>query len=238
MLSIITPVLNGEKYIELNIEAISKLSIPYEHIIVDGGSIDSTIKIIEKYTGITLINQKEKNGMYGAINQGILASKGNYLAYVNCDDIIYPENYAKLYRRIENSEYEMIYSDGVFKYSNNTKKEYFKSPKFMFKYFMINGIMPFIQPSSIFTREVYDKLNGFDDLNFKWNGDYDFFRRLLQQNNAICYLNIPTVEFLKHENSLTSMYYTKLDEEKIANEIPVSTLFTRIIYFIVRKLKL
>ena len=40
MLSIITPVLNGSRYIENTILSIKELKIPYEHIIVDGGSTD------------------------------------------------------------------------------------------------------------------------------------------------------------------------------------------------------
>ena len=48
MISIITPVLNSSKFIQSNIESIEKLSIPYEHIIVDGGSTDGTIEIINK----------------------------------------------------------------------------------------------------------------------------------------------------------------------------------------------
>ena len=43
MLSIITPVLNGEYFINNNILAIQKLNIPFEHILVDGGSTDNFI---------------------------------------------------------------------------------------------------------------------------------------------------------------------------------------------------
>ena len=48
MLSIITPVLNGENFIESNIKEIQKLKINFEHIIVDGGSSDRTLAILNK----------------------------------------------------------------------------------------------------------------------------------------------------------------------------------------------
>ena len=59
MLSIITPVLNGEKFIEKNIISIQELSIPFEHIIVDGGSTDGTIDILKKFKHISVVNQKD-----------------------------------------------------------------------------------------------------------------------------------------------------------------------------------
>jgi len=70
MLSIVTPVLNGIKFIQNNIESIQKLSINYEHIIVDGGSTDGTVELVSKYPHIKLLHQNDKTGMYGAIHQG------------------------------------------------------------------------------------------------------------------------------------------------------------------------
>ena len=68
MISIVTPVLNGEKYIKYNIESIKKLTIPYEHIVVDGGSTDQTLNIVKKYSNIQILHQRENSGMYGAID--------------------------------------------------------------------------------------------------------------------------------------------------------------------------
>ena len=67
ILSIITPVLNGERFIRKNIESVQNLTIPHEHIIVEGGSTDSTVEILKEYPHLKVINQRERNGMYGAI---------------------------------------------------------------------------------------------------------------------------------------------------------------------------
>ena len=93
MISIITPVLNGEAFIEKNILSISQLKLPYEHIIVDGGSTDNTVGIIRKYNHIKLINQEANNGMYDAIRIGFESSKYDYITYVNCDDQIFANNF-------------------------------------------------------------------------------------------------------------------------------------------------
>ena len=93
MVSIITPVLNGERFIEKNILSIQSLTVPFEHIIVDGGSTDKTLQIISKFPHVKVIHQTKKNGLYGAIHLGYENAKFDYLAWVNCDDIIYSQNY-------------------------------------------------------------------------------------------------------------------------------------------------
>ena len=72
-LSIITVVLNGQKYIEQTIRSVIDQEIPgIEYIIMDGGSTDGTLDIIKKYEArlSRWISQPDK-GMYDAINKGI-----------------------------------------------------------------------------------------------------------------------------------------------------------------------
>jgi len=89
MLSIITPTLNAESYIESNILEIKKLNISYEHIIVDGGSQDDTLNIISKHKEIIVIHQNDCGGMYSEIStepyktdevhgRGVLVSRSVY----------------------------------------------------------------------------------------------------------------------------------------------------------------
>ncbi len=238
MLSIITPVLNGSNFIEENILIIKQLNIPFEHIVVDGGSTDGTLEILNKYPHLVIIKQVGKNGMYEAINQGMSVAKGNYMSYINCDDMIIPSNYEKLYRKIVIQKADFIYSDGYIINTINNKKEYFKAPVFLFNYFMKRGIMPFIQPSCIFSKHIYQDIGKFNE-KFKWSGDFDFFRRIAFSKNAKrIYLNLPTVSFLKHSESLTSLNLNKIYNEHIQNEIPLPLFFDRILYFAVRFFKL
>ena len=109
MISIVTPVLNGAKYISINIESIAKLSIPYEHIIVDGGSDDGTQNIVEGYSNVKLISQTKNNGMYGAIHQGFELAKGDYLSWVNSDDQIIAAGYEMMYNRAKIKNTDFIY---------------------------------------------------------------------------------------------------------------------------------
>lgn len=95
MISVITPVYNGERFIESCIKVVIEQACPdVEHIIVDGGSTDQTVNIIkqyaEKYSHIRWISEKDR-GQSDAMNKGIAMAKGDILAILNVDDF-YEEN--------------------------------------------------------------------------------------------------------------------------------------------------
>lgn len=94
MISVITPVYNGKKFIEACIKVVIEQNCPnIEHIILDGGSTDGTVDIIkhyaEKYSHIRWISEKDK-GQSDAMNKGIAMAKGEILAILNVDDYYEP----------------------------------------------------------------------------------------------------------------------------------------------------
>ena len=97
ILSVICPVLNGEKYISNNILTFFVNSKPMdkELLIIDGGSSDSTIKIVkdwcQKYSNIKLIHNRHKYVSH-ALNIGIKESKGQFISRLDVHTI-YPKNY-------------------------------------------------------------------------------------------------------------------------------------------------
>jgi glycosyltransferase involved in cell wall biosynthesis len=94
MLSIITPVFNGIRYIESCIVNVIEQACPdVEHIIVDGGSTDGTVEIIkdyaERYGHIRWVSEKDK-GQSDAMNRGIQMAGGAVLGFLNVDDYYEP----------------------------------------------------------------------------------------------------------------------------------------------------
>jgi len=92
MISIITPVFNREKYLSATIESVlAQTYNNYEFILIDDGSVDSSVEIIKKYrneypTKIKLITQPN-SGPSGARNNGITQSGGKYIAFLDSDDL-------------------------------------------------------------------------------------------------------------------------------------------------------
>jgi glycosyltransferase involved in cell wall biosynthesis len=202
MLSIITPVLNGRKYIQHTIESIQKLSIPYEHIIVDGGSIDGTIEYVRQFPHIKLMHQIGRNGMYDAIHQGFMESKGVYITWVNSDDYIIKKGYELMYNCIDSKKADLIYSNSIYHFIENLKYKKMYA-KYFGRYLLKQGVMPFAQPSSIFSRKSYDEIGGLNYKDFRIIGDRDLFQRMAYKSELkFIYKHIDSTVFLRYSDSL------------------------------------
>jgi glycosyltransferase involved in cell wall biosynthesis len=92
MVSIITPVLNGERFIECYFKCIfSQSFVDFEVIICDDKSDDQTKKLIDKYAKIDrrvrFINNETRSGAWFTRNQCIKLAKGRYIAFCDIDDV-------------------------------------------------------------------------------------------------------------------------------------------------------
>jgi len=90
VLSIITVCFNAEKFIESTIQSVLSQTYPHiEYIIVDGASKDNTMGVIEKYRSriATVVSEKDK-GLYDAMNKGMQLATGDYLLFLNADDVL------------------------------------------------------------------------------------------------------------------------------------------------------
>jgi len=88
LISIITVVFNGEKYLEQTIQSVLNQTYSnVEYIIVDGDSTDGTLDIIKKYEDqIDYWVSEKDNGIYDAMNKGVSLGTGDYIAFLNADD--------------------------------------------------------------------------------------------------------------------------------------------------------
>jgi glycosyltransferase involved in cell wall biosynthesis len=229
MISIITPVLNGSRFIAKNILSIMELTIPFEHIIVDGGSKDDTLQIICKYPHIKLLEQKEENGMYGGIDLGFNNAKGIYICWINCDDYVFPEGFEKLYHFALNNHLDFASSDAMIENLLVNRKQRVRSTKYV-KFFLSKGFFPFIQPSVIYKKSLYQKVNGLNYNDFKVCGDIDLFYRMSKIDEArFGYIPIVSSAFIIHGNSLGDLQSEKGQIEIKNSGIPKKKFVLRII---------
>ena len=109
MISIITPVYNGESCIRLTLDALSQQKPDFEHLVMDACSTDQTCKIAESYAhryNVRVISERDK-GLYDAIQNGFAKTSGDILGWINAGDIYMPwtlsvvEKVFALYPKIE-----------------------------------------------------------------------------------------------------------------------------------------
>ncbi|MCF7908152.1 MAG: glycosyltransferase [Candidatus Omnitrophica bacterium] len=94
MISVITPVYNGERFIQGCLENVIEQKCPEaEHLLIDGGSTDKTVAIISKYAKryrhIRWVSEKDQ-GQSQALNKGLAMSKGEIISSLNVDDFYEP----------------------------------------------------------------------------------------------------------------------------------------------------
>lgn len=133
-ISVIVPVYNAEKYLKQCIDSIlaqSKDNI--EIIIVDDGSTDASPQIIDNYSAnnerIRVIHQ-ENMGVGTARANGIDASSGTYIGWVDADDLIKSNMFETLYQLAQNENADYVYCDyDYFPERVTTKSKWFKEYK-------------------------------------------------------------------------------------------------------------
>ena len=88
LISVITVVYNGASTLKKTIDSVAKQNyLNIEYIIIDGGSTDNTVQIIEEYSHrINFWISEKDNGIYDAMNKGIRLAKGDWIYFLNADD--------------------------------------------------------------------------------------------------------------------------------------------------------
>ncbi len=180
LLSIITVVKNDFHNIEKTIKSIiSQKNKFIEYIIIDGQSTDGTVQKIKKYKKKIdkILVQKDK-GIYDAMNKGIKNSKGMFIGFCNSGDIIYKNGINILLNKLSNK------TDVVFA----TVKRNYLGKTIIKSGYNLNRLNYNFDFATSHSTGFYIKKNlhnkfGLYDTNFKCSSDYDFYLRVLKNND-------------------------------------------------------
>lgn len=163
MISIITPTYNAAKHLERCILSLKQQSFfQWEHIIVDGGSSDGTLELLEKYPHLKWITEPDA-GIYDAMNKGITLANGEWLYFLGADDFLYDSKvFENLISHLK-SNFDVLYGNVSSTRWNGLYDGEFNSKKIVDKNICHQAIF--------FRKSVFDKV-GLFDLRFKVYADW------------------------------------------------------------------
>jgi glycosyltransferase involved in cell wall biosynthesis len=171
--SIITVVLNGEKFLERTIKSVIQQKTPHEYIIIDGGSTDNTINIIKKYSkNINYFISEKDNGLYDAFNKGLKKCKGEYIGIINSDDI-YTKNALTLISNYINKNPKIDFIFGSVRKHWGILHGY-KPEKIHYSWGFYSS-----HSTGFFVKRSSAKKIGKYNILYKYHADYDYFYRMI-----------------------------------------------------------
>lgn len=116
LISIITPSYNQSAYLEQAIlSVLGQDYTPLEYIVVDGGSADGSLEIIQRYAGKLAWWVSERDaGQADAINKGLQRAKGEFVAWLNSDDLYQPGAIAQAVTALrDHPDAGMVFGDAI-----------------------------------------------------------------------------------------------------------------------------
>ncbi|MGQ1786645.1 MULTISPECIES: glycosyltransferase family 2 protein [unclassified Saccharicrinis] len=183
--SIITATYNAGKTLESAITSVINQTYPHiEYIVVDGGSKDETIGLVDKYRPfIHRYVSEPDNGIYDALNKGISMATGDIIGFLHADDLLDDDSTIEtMLNVLKNKNTDAIYGDLEYVQVNDPTKvvRYWKSKPFKPSLLKAGWMPP--HPTLFLKKQVYDEI-GLFNLNYKIAADYDFILRLFSNPN-------------------------------------------------------
>jgi len=210
LVTIITVVFNGEKYLESTIQSVINQTYDnVEYIVIDGGSTDGTIDIICKYENqIDYWVSEPDGGLYHAINKGISLCMGRLVGIIHAGDNYTLEAIVDVVEAYLKKTSAGLFIGDCKCLLRDNSNWYIRAGNL--------GTLPYKtlpHPSTFVSLEIYRKYGAFETSLFKIASDYEFFCRCFAQSVEFIYIN-KTIAIMMNPG-ISSNYYMTAKEELI-----------------------
>lgn len=187
--SIITVCLNSSKTIERCLKSVSNQTFRnFEHIIIDGKSMDSTLTILADYHVDVLVSEKD-DGIYYAMNKGLNLAKGEFVIFLNSDDLLHDNYLEEVNNVCDNFDFVNVGVNLI--YPTKQIKWLIDSKILLQKMFWT---MPFPHPGLAVRRKIMEDIGGFNT-EFRLAADYNFILKMLSFTRNGFFFNQVLVDF-------------------------------------------
>ena len=196
LVSILIPAYNSEKWISETIRSATAQSWPNkEIIIVDDGSIDSTLEIARRFESpIVKVLTQENRGASAARNAALSSAQGEFVQWLDADDILHPEkilSQMNVAKSIEDQNILFSSSFGVF-YNNIKKYRIVSNPlcknHIPIDWILVKFLNTWMPPMTwLVSRQLTDSAGGWDE-RLSLDDDGEYFCRLVTMSNGIHYI--------------------------------------------------
>ena len=189
LVSIITPSYNHAAFLDETIRSV--LAQDYaniEYIVVDGGSTDGSVEIIQRHAGrIAKWVSEPDEGQSHAINKGFRMASGDVVAWLNSDDLYFPDAVSTAVRRFrEQPDLGLFYGHGVFVDRDGAFVRYFTEVE-PYDAFRLRNCSDYImQPTTFFRRDALFSV-GLLDESLHFTMDWDLWCRFAESGCGVHY---------------------------------------------------
>ncbi|MDY4693742.1 MAG: glycosyltransferase family 2 protein [Blautia sp.] len=221
--SVVIPAYNVEKLITKALESVRKQTYQnYEIVVVNDGSKDDTEKVVGNYSeshpDMKIIYERQKNGGAAvARSRGIELSTGDYIAFLDADDIWYPQKLESVLKCINEDKGDFYYNGEMEIGIDGSKREsnYRQLNEDALSDMIING-NPISTSTVVVRADLLKKYQTFND-GIRYAEDFSCWISLARAGLRFYYIPEILGEYIRNENGLTlrSSEYTEKSGERI-----------------------
>lgn len=175
--SVVTPSLNSAAFISENIHSVLRQNYhDIEHIIVDGGSTDSTVNILQKYSHLRWVSENDR-GQSDALNKGFRLARGEIICWLNSDDTLADgdtiEEVVRVFER--DQRIAVVYGDFNIIDENGQIIGFVPTKEFDLMDQLLSNL---VSSAGVFIRRAVLEQVGYLDLGLDYAMDYDLWLRI------------------------------------------------------------
>ncbi|WP_052754404.1 glycosyltransferase family 2 protein [Calothrix sp. 336/3] len=213
-ITVVTPCYNHAPFIEATIQSVLNQGYPnLEYIIIDGGSTDGSLEIIQKYAEqLAYIGIEPNTGQTYKLIQGFAKATGDIFCSVNSDDLFEPGTFHQVADFFQqNPQARVVYGDYSWIDVQGKLIKRKKELPFFNRFIYMYDIVYIPQPSTFWRRDLYEEVGGFD-IQFDLAMDADLWIRFADVT-PIYHIRSFWSQFRKHPQQKSQQKLLKMQAE-------------------------